>query len=75
MLAVLETRLSRHECYQWFRPTSCDAVAGGTLRVTAPPLVAGWIQRHYHAELAAALASVAPGYAVEWTVTPHEARA
>lgn len=68
---VLEAlRVPRWQLAKFWKLTVCDAIINQQFRVKADSDVAGFLQRHYSAELMTALAQAAPGYTVEWVNGP-----
>ena len=59
VLSRVETKVTRHIFYTWFKPTSLVADDGHQVRVRVPnPLFKDWLTRHYSLVLAESFAEV-----------------
>ena len=68
VLARIETLVTRHVFYTWFKPTSLLSDDGASIRVRVPtPIVRDWLTRHYTVVLAEVLSDLKrPGCTVSY---------
>jgi hypothetical protein len=66
VLEKLSVQLQRREILDWFAPLRCVRDDGDRLVVCGSQDHVTWIQRHYRAQLAAALQGVRPGLELDW---------
>lgn len=77
ILKRVEVKINRHSFYSWFKPTVLVSDNGAVIQVAGGggedgQVLADWIQKHYRAELEAAVQEVRPGTRVEFVTDARE---